>query len=82
MLLAQDNLVEASQAYERKRDIISRLAAADPSNVFWQRDLSVSHNIRDTANFNITVHIKLRVSDTYFGLDTPAATSCSIAAIL
>ena len=31
-------------AFERKREIISRLAKADPGNAAWQRDVSVWHN--------------------------------------
>ena len=30
--------------YERGKDVLQRLAGADPGNAGWQRDLSVSHN--------------------------------------
>jgi tetratricopeptide (TPR) repeat protein len=41
---AQGDLVAALKSYETKRDIISRLAASDPGNAGWQRDLSVSYD--------------------------------------
>jgi tetratricopeptide (TPR) repeat protein len=44
VLVAQGKLDEALAAYERRHRIISDLAAGDPSNAEWQRDLSVSHN--------------------------------------
>ena len=43
MLVAQGNLAEALKAYRDGLAIAERLAAADPSNAGWQRDLSVSH---------------------------------------
>ena len=48
MLEAQGKLAEALQAYRDSLTIDERLAAADRSNVKWQRDLSVSYeNIGD-----------------------------------
>ncbi|MFM7688410.1 MAG: tetratricopeptide repeat protein, partial [Alphaproteobacteria bacterium] len=43
ILRAQGNLAGALAAYQRGMDIAERLAASDPSNTEWQRDLSVSH---------------------------------------
>ena len=43
MLVAQGDLPEALQAYRDSLAIAERLAAADPSNAEWQRDLSVSY---------------------------------------
>jgi tetratricopeptide (TPR) repeat protein len=40
----QGRSTEARDAYQRSMDIAERLAASDPSNAEWQRDLSVSHN--------------------------------------
>ena len=42
VLLAQGDLAGALQAYRESLAIRARLAAADPSNAGWQRDLSVS----------------------------------------
>jgi tetratricopeptide (TPR) repeat protein len=44
VLRAQGDLAGALQAYRETQTILTRLAAADPSNAGWQRDLSVSHN--------------------------------------
>ena len=44
VLLAQGKLAEALASYREDLAITSRLAAADPSNASWQRDLSVSYN--------------------------------------
>ena len=41
---APGDLTAARTAYQASLDIASRLAAADPTNTEWQRDLSVSHN--------------------------------------
>ena len=38
------NLDAARTAYQASLDIAQRLAAADPANTEWQRDLSVSRN--------------------------------------
>jgi tetratricopeptide (TPR) repeat protein len=43
VLRALDDLGGALKAYDAKRAIISRLAAADPANTIWQYDLGVSH---------------------------------------
>jgi hypothetical protein len=40
---AVGDLSEARAAYQAGLDIRVRLAAADPANTQWQRDLSVSH---------------------------------------
>jgi tetratricopeptide (TPR) repeat protein len=37
------DLAAARAAYQASLDILIRLAAADPANIEWQRDLSVSH---------------------------------------
>lgn len=42
--VAQGDLGSAMQAYQRKYEIISTLAASDPGHAGWQRDLSVSLN--------------------------------------
>src|SRR5262249_19098052 len=42
ILLDQGNLQGALQAYQNGHAIRQKLAAADPSNTTWQRDLSVS----------------------------------------
>ena len=42
--LTQGDLDAAQAAAEQSRDIIAKLAAADPGNAEWQRDLSVSWN--------------------------------------
>jgi tetratricopeptide (TPR) repeat protein len=42
--LAQGGLDAAQAAAEQSRDIIAKLAAADPGNAEWQRDLSLSWN--------------------------------------
>lgn len=39
----QGNLTDALASYQADLDIAQRLAAADPGNAGWQRDLSVSH---------------------------------------
>jgi tetratricopeptide (TPR) repeat protein len=44
VLSAQGDLGGALAAYREALAIAQRLAAADPSNTEWQRDLSVSHN--------------------------------------
>jgi len=44
MLLAQGDLAGALKTYRKDMAITARLAAANPSNAGWQRDLSVSHN--------------------------------------
>ena len=44
MQVAQGDLAARSQAYTDGLDIRDRLAAADPGNAGWQRDLSVSWN--------------------------------------
>ena len=44
--VAQGQLDDALAAYRASLAIRERLAAADPSNAGWQRDLSVSHNKR------------------------------------
>ena len=43
MQMAQGDLAAALRSYETRRDIIARLAKADPGNADWQRDLSVSY---------------------------------------
>ncbi|HTW28913.1 MAG TPA: tetratricopeptide repeat protein, partial [Acetobacteraceae bacterium] len=43
-LVAQGKLAEALTAFRDGLAIRERLAAADPGNAGWQRDLSVSHN--------------------------------------
>ena len=43
VLVAQGQLADALTAYRASLAICERLAAADPSNAGWQRDLSVSH---------------------------------------
>ncbi len=42
--VAAGDLAAARTAYQASLDIAARLAAADPANTEWQRDLSVSHN--------------------------------------
>ena len=42
--MAYGDLADALTAYRAGLAIAERLAAADPSNASWQRDLSVSHN--------------------------------------
>ena len=42
MQLAQGDLGGARASYERSRKIAEKLAAGDPTNAEWQRDLSVS----------------------------------------
>ena len=42
--MAQGDLAGALAAYEAGLAIAERLAAADPGNAGWQRDLSVSRN--------------------------------------
>ncbi|MBV1694985.1 MAG: caspase family protein, partial [Hyphomicrobiales bacterium] len=42
--LAQGSLPSARRLYETALAIVQPLAAADPGNAGWQRDLSVSHN--------------------------------------
>ena len=44
MQRAQGNLDDALTAYEDSLDISEKLAAQDPSNAGWQRDLSVSYD--------------------------------------
>ena len=44
MLTAQGQLDDALEAYRASLAIVERLAAADPSNAAWQRDLSVSQD--------------------------------------
>ena len=44
MAIAAGDLAAARAAYQASKDIRTRLAAADPANTQWQRDLSVSHN--------------------------------------
>ena len=44
MAIAAGDLTAARTAYQASLDIRTRLAAADPANTGWQRDLSVSHN--------------------------------------
>jgi tetratricopeptide (TPR) repeat protein len=44
VLSAQGNLQGALGSYKADLAIAERLAAADPGNAGWQRDLSVSHN--------------------------------------
>ena len=41
---AQGDLAGALESYQAGLDIAEKLAAADPGNAGWQRDLSVSHN--------------------------------------
>jgi tetratricopeptide (TPR) repeat protein len=41
--LAQGDLAAALTSFAASHDIFKRLAAADPGNAGWQRDLSVSH---------------------------------------
>ena len=43
MARAAGDLAAARTAYQASLDIRTRLAAADPANTQWQRDLSVSH---------------------------------------
>lgn len=42
-LLALGNLTDALKAFDTARALMEPLAASDPSNTGWQRDLSVSH---------------------------------------
>ena len=42
--MAAGDLAAARTAYQASLDIAARLAAADPANTEWQRDLSISHN--------------------------------------
>ena len=42
--IAAGDLAAARAAYQASLDIRTRLAAADPANTQWQRDLSVSHD--------------------------------------
>ena len=42
--MAQGDLPGALQAYTESKNIRDKLAAADPGNAGWQRDLSVSWN--------------------------------------
>ncbi|MFA7173705.1 MAG: tetratricopeptide repeat protein, partial [Kiritimatiellia bacterium] len=44
LLKAQGNLPEAEKHYRKALEIAETLAARDPGNADWQRDLSVSHN--------------------------------------
>ena len=44
--VAAGDLAAARTAYQASLDIRLRLAAADPANTGWQRDLSVSHKAR------------------------------------
>ena len=44
MLAAQGNTAAALDDYRKGLVIAERMAAADPRNTEWQRDLSVSHN--------------------------------------
>ncbi len=44
LAVAAGDLTAARTAYQAGLDIATRLAAADPSNTQWQRDLSISHN--------------------------------------
>ena len=44
MLQRQGDLNAALQAFRNSMTIGQKLAAADPNNADWQRDLSVSHN--------------------------------------
>ena len=47
----QGDLAGALQAYQAGLDIRERLAAADPGNAGWQRDLVVSfHNLATTSS--------------------------------
>jgi hypothetical protein len=41
VLLAKGDLVEAQAAYQQSLEIIQRLAASDPLNAGWRRQLSV-----------------------------------------
>jgi len=43
VLVAQGDLAAALKAFEDGRTIAGRLAAADPKNAGWQRDLAISH---------------------------------------
>jgi hypothetical protein len=43
VLRAQGDLAGALKAYRGSLAVATRLAAADPSNAGWQRDLAVSH---------------------------------------
>ena len=43
MRRAQGDLGRALQAYEARLAIAERLAAGDPGNAGWQRNLSISH---------------------------------------
>ena len=44
MAIAAGDLTAARAAYQASLDIAARLAAADPANTEWQRDLSISHD--------------------------------------
>ena len=44
MRQAQGGLQGALQAYTESKNIADELAAADPGNAQWQRDLAVSWN--------------------------------------
>ena len=44
MLVASGQAEEALGEYRQSLAIIEKLAAADPNNTQWQRDLSISHN--------------------------------------
>ena len=41
--MAGGDLAAARAAYQAYQDIAERLAAADPANTEWQRNLSISH---------------------------------------
>jgi hypothetical protein len=41
--LEAGDLAAARTAYQARLDIMTRLAAADPADTDWQRELSVSH---------------------------------------
>jgi tetratricopeptide (TPR) repeat protein len=42
--MERGNLGEAQDYYRAAKDQVERLAATDPTNTVWQRDLSASHN--------------------------------------
>ena len=44
MAQARGDLTAADQAYTQSRAIIERLAARDPANTSWQRELAVAHS--------------------------------------
>ena len=61
MLKAQGNLAEALVSYRQTLANMERLAAADPSNAGWQRDLSMSY---ERLGYVLTAQGKLEEAET------------------